>query len=56
MVDGDTIFVMASGEAKADLNILGTLSAMVMEKAIHSAVKSAKDDLLMTWETVQKNI
>lgn len=54
LVDGDTIFVLAKGEALCDLNILGTLSAMVMEKAIHIAVKSAKDDSLITWEKIQE--
>lgn len=54
MVDGDTIFVMAKGEEICDLNILGSLSAMVMEKAIHAAVKSASDDRLMTAEKLNK--
>ncbi len=52
MVDGDTIFTLAKGEVKADINILGTVAAMVMEKAIHVAVKSAKDDLLKTFNTL----
>lgn len=51
MVDGDIIFTLAKGEIKADLNILGTLSAMVMEKAIHKAIKSANDDLLKTYQS-----
>lgn len=54
MVDGDTIFVMAKGEEVCDLNILGSLSAMVMEKAIHAAVKSAADDLLVTFQKLNK--
>lgn len=49
MVDGDTIFTLAKGKVNADLNILGTLAAMIMEKAIHTAVKSAEDDLLKTY-------
>ena len=54
LVDGDTIFVMAKGDAVCDLNILGSLSAMVMEKAIHAAVKSAADDHLMTFEKLNR--
>ena len=52
MVDGDTIFTLAKGSVKTDLNILGTASAMVMEKAIHKAVKSATDDLLKTFDSL----
>lgn len=52
MVDGDTIFTLAKGDVKADINILGTISAMVMEKAIHRAVKSAQDDMLKTFSTL----
>lgn len=34
MFDGDTIFTMASGNIKADVNVVGLLAANVMEKAI----------------------
>ncbi len=54
MVDGDTIFTLAKGEVKTDLNILGSLAAMVMEKAIHKAVKSAEDDLLKTFSSLKR--
>lgn len=41
MVDGDTIFTMATGEVEADTNVVGLLSARVMEQAVLRAVKSA---------------
>ena len=41
MVDGDTIFTMATGHIEADLSVLGLLSARVMERAIIFAVKKA---------------
>jgi L-aminopeptidase/D-esterase-like protein len=42
MVDGDTIFTMATGKVVSDINVVGLLSARVMEKAIINAVKSAE--------------
>lgn len=53
MVDGDTIFVMASGKVQTDFNLLGTLASMVMEKAIHAAVKSATCDVLKTYRDIR---
>lgn len=41
MVDGDTIFTMATGHIEADVSVLGLLSARVMERAIIAAVKKA---------------
>lgn len=41
MYDGDTIFTMATGHVKADLSVLGLLSARVMERAVVSAVTKA---------------
>lgn len=41
MADGDTIYAVSLGEKKADINALGVLSTMVMEKAIMRAVKTA---------------
>ncbi len=41
MVDGDTIFAMATGEVKVDLNVAGMLAARVVEQAIVSAVTNA---------------
>lgn len=34
MFDGDTIFTMATGSIKADVNVVGLLAANVMEKAV----------------------
>lgn len=42
LFDGDTIFTMATGEVEGDINVVGTLAANVMEKAIVNAIKSAK--------------
>lgn len=53
MVDGDTLFFMAKGEQEIDLNILGTLTAIVVEKAVHAAIKSVtEDELLKTYRDV----
>ncbi|NLO90283.1 MAG: P1 family peptidase [Clostridia bacterium] len=41
MVDGDTIFALATCKVKVDLNLLGYLAAYVVEKAVIRAVKSA---------------
>ncbi|KUO74534.1 MAG: peptidase [Clostridia bacterium BRH_c25] len=41
MFDGDTIFVMATGKAEADVNVVGMLSARVMEQAVMNAVTQA---------------
>ncbi|KEI12313.1 peptidase [Clostridium novyi B str. ATCC 27606] len=41
MYDGDTIFVMATGSVKADVNVVGLLASKVMEKAIVRAIKKA---------------
>lgn len=55
MVDGDTLFVMAKGEVSVDLNILGTLCAIVVEKAVHAAIKSVReDDTLVTYGDIFK--
>lgn len=37
-LDGDTIFTLGTGEVEVNIDTLGTLSAYVMEKAIHRAV------------------
>jgi L-aminopeptidase/D-esterase-like protein len=42
MVDGDTIFALATGEQSADVNIVGAYGAEVFAKAILRAVRSAK--------------
>lgn len=41
MVDGDTIFTMATGDIEADINVVGLLAAKVMEQAVLRAVKQA---------------
>lgn len=41
MVDGDTIFTMATGSVEADMNSVGLLAARVMEQAVLRAVKLA---------------
>jgi L-aminopeptidase/D-esterase-like protein len=44
MVDGDTIFTMATNKVQADINVVGLLAARVMEKAILKGVKNATSD------------
>lgn len=41
MHDGDTIFVLATGAKKADVNIVGAFAAQVVSQAILNAVNSA---------------
>lgn len=41
-VDGDTIFTMATNELEADINLVGTLAAEAMAKAVINAVHSAE--------------
>ena len=40
--DGDTIFVMATGEAEAAVDVVGTLATRALERAIVNACTSAK--------------
>lgn len=42
MMDGDTIFTMATNIVKSDVNIIGTLAAEVMSRAITNAIIHAK--------------
>lgn len=42
MFDGDTIFTMATGKVKCDVNVAGLLATKVMEEAIIRGVKSAR--------------
>jgi L-aminopeptidase/D-esterase-like protein len=42
MLDGDTIFALATGQKKADVNIVGAYAAEVLVQAIVRAVKAAK--------------
>lgn len=42
MLDGDTIFTMATGEVSSDINLIGTMAAEVMSMAITNAILSVK--------------
>lgn len=42
MMDGDTIFTMATNEIKVDINLIGVLAAEVMSRAISNGVVYAK--------------
>ena len=44
MFDGDTIFTMATGKVKCDVNVVGLLATKVMEEAIMRAIKSANSE------------
>ncbi len=43
MADGDTIYAASIGEVEADINVVGTLAAEVMAKAIVNAIKYSKE-------------
>ena len=40
MLDGDTIFALATGNVRADVNVIGLLAARVVERAVIAAVKN----------------
>lgn len=42
MLDGDTIFTMATGKVKCDINSLGLLATKVMEEAVVRAIKETQ--------------
>lgn len=42
MMDGDSIYACSIGDKQVDINVMGTLMARAMEKAIIKAVESAK--------------
>jgi L-aminopeptidase/D-esterase-like protein len=42
MLDGDTIFALATGEVKADVNIVGAFAAEAFSQAILRAVRAAQ--------------
>ncbi len=42
MLDGDTIFALATGEVEADISVVGMLAARAMEQAVLRAVFKAK--------------
>lgn len=42
MVDGDTLFALATGEKKADVNVVGAFAAEVVAQAILNGVRAAR--------------
>ena len=44
MADGDSVYALSTGNKTADINVVGTLAAHVMAKAINVAVISAQKD------------
>jgi L-aminopeptidase/D-esterase-like protein len=42
MLDGDTIFALATNKKRADVNIVGAYAAQVVSQAILNAILSAK--------------
>ena len=44
MADGDSIYACSVGDVVSDVNVVGSLAAKAMEKAIKKAVESAKID------------
>ena len=44
MADGDSIYACSVGDVISDVNLVGTLSARVMEQAILKAVESSRID------------
>lgn len=42
MLDGDTIFTMATNEIKGDLNLIGTMAGEAISRAINNAITNAK--------------
>ena len=44
LADGDSIYAGSVGDVVSDLNLVGTLSAKVMQKAIMKAVMAAELD------------
>lgn len=54
--DGDTIFTMATGEVDSDINAVGMLSSITMEKAIISAIKNASGkEGILSYKELNKN-
>jgi L-aminopeptidase/D-esterase-like protein len=44
MLDGDTFFALATGQKRADVNLVGAYAVEVVTEAILRAVQAAKDD------------
>lgn len=52
--DGDSIFTMATGDIEADVNAVGMLAAITMEKAVVRAVKlSESKDTVLSYKDLQ---
>jgi L-aminopeptidase/D-esterase-like protein len=43
MFDGDTLFTLATGKKRADVNLIGAYAAEVMAEAILRAVRAAQE-------------
>ena len=57
MLDGDTIFTMGTNMISSDVNLVGTLAAEVMSKAITNGIKNANGYLdLYSFKDIQKTI
>lgn len=56
MFDGDTLFALATGEKKADVNLIGAYGAEAVSAAILSAVHQAKSaGGLLAWEDLPQS-
>jgi len=56
MFDGDTLFVLATGEKKADVNLVGAYGAEAISVAILCAVRQAKSaGGLLAWQDLQSS-
>jgi L-aminopeptidase/D-esterase-like protein len=44
MLDGDTFFALASGQKRADVNLIGAYAAEVMAEAIIRSVTETGDE------------
>ena len=54
MADGDSIYALSTGEIPGDVNLIGAMAALVMEKAIARAAKKAKSAYgLPGWEDLK---
>ena len=53
--DGDSIYALSVGEVPGDVNVVGAMAALAMERAIVRAVQSAKPAYgLMGWESLNQ--
>ena len=42
MADGDAIYAFSTGDVKADINVVGTLAAYTIGKAVNCAIRNAR--------------